>query len=50
MVTKQGTIIRIQEVPTAHGEKTEFGRQILPDNSEGMGPLYLSLIEKTEKT
>jgi len=27
-------------------EKTEYGYHILPDSSNGAGPLYLSLIQK----
>jgi 16S rRNA C967 or C1407 C5-methylase (RsmB/RsmF family) len=30
------------------GEKTKYGWQILPDNSDGWGPIYLCVLEKVE--
>ncbi len=32
------------------GEKTEFGIHVLPDRQSGAGPLYFSLIHKTEES
>ena len=31
------------------GEKTEFGRQIFPDQSEGAGPIYIARLKKIQK-
>lgn len=36
----------VVELPPTLGETTRYGRLILPDRADGLGPLYLSLLQK----
>ena len=38
--------VEIDEPDFTEGEKTKFGRLILPDKSSGMGPMYVALLGK----
>ena len=38
--------IEIDEPDFTPGEKTKYGRLILPDESDGMGPMYVAMFEK----
>jgi 16S rRNA (cytosine1407-C5)-methyltransferase len=37
----------LDEVDFTLGEKTRYGRLILPDESDGMGPMYVARVRKT---
>jgi 16S rRNA (cytosine1407-C5)-methyltransferase len=46
LVKKYGREITIDEPDFSEGEKTILGRIILPDNSGGMGPMYVARFRK----
>ncbi len=46
LVHKYGGRFNVTETSIAHGEPTEFGRILLPDRAEGMGPLFVCRICK----
>ncbi|WP_433006420.1 RsmB/NOP family class I SAM-dependent RNA methyltransferase [Treponema socranskii] len=37
------------DTPLPEAEKTKYGFHVLPDTQDGAGPIYFSLIQKTEK-
>jgi 16S rRNA (cytosine1407-C5)-methyltransferase len=43
---KYGDALMQDEVDFREGEKTQFGRILLPDRTEGMGPLYVTRFKK----
>jgi 16S rRNA C967 or C1407 C5-methylase (RsmB/RsmF family) len=38
--------VSVLDTESEWGERTEYGILILPDKSEGMGPIYFSLMKK----
>ena len=42
LFSKYGGSVKLDEMDFLEGEKTEYGRLILQDNSEGMGPMYVA--------
>jgi 16S rRNA (cytosine1407-C5)-methyltransferase len=46
LMTKYGEFLTIDEPDFSEGEKTNYGRIILPDRSQGMGPLYVARFMK----
>ena len=47
LLSKYAGQIEPDEPDFSAGEKTEFGRLILPDESQGMGPMYVARFRKT---
>ena len=48
LLDKYAGEIELDEPDFAFGEKTKYGRLILPDESEGMGPMYVARFKKRE--
>ena len=46
LFSKYSGAIELDEPDFPEGEKTEFGRLILPDSSGGMGPMYIARFRK----
>ena len=46
LFSKYSDEIELDEPDFPEGEKTEFGRLILPDSSDGMGPMYIARFRK----
>jgi 16S rRNA (cytosine1407-C5)-methyltransferase len=46
LITKYGESLTLDEPDFSEGEKTNYGRIILPDLSQGMGPLYVARFMK----
>jgi 16S rRNA (cytosine1407-C5)-methyltransferase len=44
---KYGNTVLLDEPDFAEGEKTQFGRIILPDACNGMGPMYVARVRKS---
>jgi len=47
LLEKYASAIELDEPDFASGEKTGYGRLILPDESDGMGPMYVARVRKT---
>ena len=50
LLEKYAGNIEINEPGFALGEKTKYGRLIMPDESDGMGPMYVARFEKKIST
>lgn len=48
LLEKYSGQIELDEPDFPEGEKTEYGKLILPDVSDGMGPMYVARFRKTE--
>jgi len=49
LLEKYGGEIELDEADFSEGEKTAYGRLILPDAAGGMGPMYVARFRKTAK-
>jgi 16S rRNA (cytosine1407-C5)-methyltransferase len=47
LIAKYREEVLLDEPQFTEGEKTAFGRIILPDNSGGIGPMYVAAVRKT---
>jgi 16S rRNA (cytosine1407-C5)-methyltransferase len=47
LLEKYGAEIELDEPDFDSGEKTKYGRLILPDATEGMGPMYIARFRKS---
>jgi len=45
---KRPARFELQPACLSFGEKTRYGWQVLPDNSDGRGPMYLALIKRSD--
>jgi 16S rRNA C967 or C1407 C5-methylase (RsmB/RsmF family) len=48
LLEKSAAAVELDEPDFAEGEKTNYGRLILPDVSSGMGPMYVAKIRKRQ--
>ncbi len=48
LLKRKAGLVRVVQPENGIGEKTEAGKIILPDRSEGAGPAYFSLVQKCE--
>lgn len=46
LVNKYGGRFDVSETGISHGEPTEFGRILLPDQAEGMGPMFVCKLRR----
>ncbi|MDR1804420.1 MAG: 16S rRNA methyltransferase [Treponema sp.] len=46
LLEKYASAIELDEPDFTLGEKTKYGRLILPDESDGMGPMYVARVKK----
>jgi len=49
LLEKYARAIELDELDYTEGEKTKYGRLILPDASDGMGPMYVARFRKRPK-
>ncbi|MBF0312715.1 MAG: RsmB/NOP family class I SAM-dependent RNA methyltransferase [Oligoflexia bacterium] len=45
---EKSEIVVVKDLEFSLGEEREYGRMILPDSSEGWGPMYIAVLKKTE--
>jgi 16S rRNA (cytosine1407-C5)-methyltransferase len=48
LLEKYGKALRADEPDFPEGEKTNFGRIILPDTAGGIGPMYVARFRKDD--
>jgi len=48
LLEKYAAAVELDEPDFAEGEKTKYGRLILPDTSNGMGPMYVARFRKRQ--